>query len=180
MKTINLFCGPKERLFKIFLPKLKELCEYLEELEKRLTDENSLDEIVPFFDIVSKWHDEGVESLILGFQRVNYGQYDEAMKNLRILHALFIRAGRDRFGWNCTGYGEKVTEDKVYLGRVYGIKNKNIRYWKKCKNDPKKNWGIPEMENLNEHDVISQHAKKFMISCIGMMTIAIKRLENSF
>ena len=124
---------------------------------------NALDDIITFFNIVSKWHDRGLEDIIERIERTNYGQHDCLIKNLQALNACFIRYGRCEYGWNRTKFGERVTKDNVFLGDINGLFTNPISFWEKSPNQAK--------------DIVRQQAYEFIkMNSIGMLNL-IKEIE---
>lgn len=160
-KMIKSFFANPEKKFITLKDEFQELRAVLEQVQE---SDDSCIEIVDFFDSVSKWHDRGVEDFINAFDRVNYGQYDEVLKNLQILQSHFVKAGRTEFGWNRTRHGETVTADKVFLGNIYGLATLPVSSLKGQKDCPKGGWGYPNMEHLNSYDVCNNQAADFIDS----------------
>lgn len=171
-------------LFKRPLKKVKALMPELKELRSNLLKSRAakewVEEIVYFFDYVSKWHDRESElkDLVTALKDVNYGQFTEITDKLDTLQAHFINAGRQRFGMNRTKKDETVTADKVFLGNVFGLFTKPVSFWRQKKDEPKGGWGFANMEYLNSYDVISRQAGAFMSSHIDPMVSIINDLER--
>jgi len=128
----------------------------------RETDE-PLNEIVIFFDEVSKVHDRGIDDLVSAFKDANYnGRYNDVLEKLEILQRHLVSAGRAQYGWNRTKPGQTVTEENVFLGNIYGLFTHPVRFWKRTKDEKKGNWGYPNMESLNSYDVVSIQARDFV------------------
>ncbi|MBP8994003.1 MAG: hypothetical protein KBG30_09345 [Bacteroidales bacterium] len=172
----SLFSRPEKDLRKI-MPELKDLKDILNVIDKK---SDSLEGIVDFFAVISKWYDnmDDLDRILQKFKKVNYGQYDDIIKQINTLQVHFLKAGRDQYGYNRTKRGENVTDDNVYLGNIYGLFTLPVSRWKKAKNSPKGGWGFPGMENLNSYDVVSWQAKKFMDSHIESIIKAIDSLEK--
>jgi len=168
-----MFAKPERKLTAL-KTELFVLRRYLEEASKT---NDPLTEIVSFFDVISKWHDRGLKDVIMAFEVVNYGQYDEVLENLRTLDAHFSNAGRCQFGWNRTKRGERVTADRVFLGGINGLFTHPVSFWKQGKDEKKGGWGFRNMEHLNAYDVVSQQAKDFMDSHFSSMISIVKELE---
>lgn len=179
MKTLFffLFTRPKSELKKL-MPELREFANVI----YRASRLESLDGIVTFFDQVSVWHDRSdeISSIIEKFKRANYGQqYNQIIENLSTLEAHFYNAGREQFGWNRTMSGEKVTEEKVYLGNIFGLFTHPVSFWKRKKDEKKGGWGFPNMEHLNAYDVVSRQARGFINSHVDSMTTCVTRLTTA-
>ena len=168
-----IFTKPEKRITAL-LPEFRQL---RQTLQRASESRDPLTEIVHFFDKVSMWHDRGISDLTATFEKINYGQYNEVIKKLRTLQAHFINAGREPYGWNRTKHGETVTEDNVYLGNIYGLWTKTVRFWKQRKDEKKGGWGYSGMDHLNAYDVVSEQARKFMASHTGPMIAIINDLE---
>jgi hypothetical protein len=168
--------SPKDKLEKL-VPELKELSNELQRLQ-RASESDPLYAIVPFFDQVSRWHDRSGEilELIKDFKSVNWGQYTPLIEELDVLQIRFVNAGRDRYGWNRTYPGERVTEDRVFLGDIYGLFTHPVSYWKQKRDKKKGGWGFSGMEHLNAYDVVSQQASCFLLSHTGPMLRIIQIL----
>lgn len=168
--------SPKKQLKKL-VPELMELSNELQRVQ-RASESDPLCAIVPFFDQVSRWHDRSSEirDLIKDFKKGNWGQYTPLIEALELLQNHFVNAGRDKSGWNRTQKGETVTEDRVFLGNIYGLFTHPVSFWKQRKDKKKGGWGFSGMEHLNSYDVVSQQASRFMLSHIGFMLRIIQIL----
>lgn len=168
-----IFAKPERKLTALN----QEFRELRQALQRVAESRDPLTEVVHFFDIVSKWHDRGINDIIAEFKEVNYGQYDEMLKKLRTLQEHFVNAGRCEYGWNRTKPGEPVTAEKVFLGNIFGLWTKTVAYWKNQKDEQKGGWGFPGMDDLNAYDVVSRQARQFMASHTGPMIIILNDLE---
>lgn len=164
-----------EKLLAALMPALRELRANLRSVE---FSRDPLADIIRFFNFVSPWQDRGLRDVIAAFRDVNYGQYDDVLEKLKTLQLHFERAGRSKYGWNRTKPGETVTEDNVYLGNIFGLWTKTVRFWKERKNEPKGGWGFSGMEHLNPYDVVSEQARKYMETHIGPMWELITGLDQ--
>lgn len=173
-RLMAVFFRPKNRFKEVF----SELNKLREELEAKVETNDPLSEIVHFFDVVSRWHDRGVNDIIIAFEKVNYGQYDHILEKLRALQGHFVLAGRNPFGWNRTEKEQDVTEDNVYLGNIYGLFTKTVNFWKKGKYEKKGGWGFSGMEHLNAYDVVSGQARSFMLSHTRPMIKIISEISS--
>ena len=162
--------SPKNKLKKL----VPELMELSNELQKIQQVSDPLCAIVTFFDQISRWHDRSSEirDLIKDFKEVNWGQYDLLIEALDLLQIQFFNAGRDKYGWNRTNRGETVTEDRVFLGNIYGLFTHPVSFWKQRRDEKKGGWGLSGMEHL----IVSQQASQFMLSHIGFMLRIIQIL----
>lgn len=142
--------------------------------------QEGIDTIVPFFNLVSPWHDDN-PLVSIANQLEKFGGEDivGVVEDLQELSIHFCQAGQNESGWNRTKPRQVVTEDDVYLGNVYGLWTKTVAFWKTCKDNPKGGWGFGRMEDLNSYDVISNQAGDFMASHIGPMVEIIERLESA-
>lgn len=158
-----------------------ELNQLSSSLAKITTIDDKLSAIVMFFDTVSKWHDRSGElsALIAEFEQSNFrGQYNEVLEKLRVLRQHIQNAGRSTYGWNRTIPGQRVTDEHVFLGNVFGLFTLTVSYWKTTKGEPKggfAHWG-GNMGEFNSHDIISQQAQGFMDSHIRPMREIIDSL----
>lgn len=168
-----MFVKPERKLTALNL----EFQQLRQALQRLSESRDPLTEIVQFFDSMSRWHDRGIGDLIAAFEEVNYGQYDAVLEKLRTLQKHFENAGRCEYGWNRTKRGETVTADKVFLGNIYGLFTHPVSFWKQRKDEERGGWGFSGMENLNAYDVVSQQARKFMVSHVGPMIAILDNLE---
>lgn len=181
LKRIRAFFADPVKELAVLLIELRDL-----KLDLKFAAESSdpLSAIVHFFDSVSRWHDRGLGDIIAAFEAVNFGQYDGVLENLRILETHFKRAGRGAM--NRTKRGQTVTEDSVYLGNIFGLWTKTVRFWKSKKDGTRGLWkdgiwdGHPAVEGKNPYDVVSDQARHFMDSHIGPMIRIIGELESVF
>lgn len=125
-------------------------------LRKRAVTE-PMEALVEYFDLASYWEDKDLEKLLklLNFRK-NGENAAELVKDFNDL----ISSSRQPFGWNRTKTGEKVTQDKVYLGNIWGLFTKPVSYWLQVKDAPKGGWGwqnsTKKWDELNAYDVILQ------------------------
>lgn len=171
------------------LTELRELMPQLTELKhelQKLRHGEGIDQIVPFFNLVSPWHDRRllvpIRREIEAFDLWSYG---EIVEDLDALTVHFRQAGRDSCGMNRTEPGQTVTEDNVFLGDIYGLFTNPVSFWRRRKNNPKNPWkggiygGIDYLRTRNEYDVVSDQAREFMNSHINPMCEIIERLERA-
>lgn len=177
-KRVSILLSSPEDQLKKLVSELLDLRNELEQASSESTD--PLSAIVPFLDKVSKWHDRvgEISDLIKAFGEVNWGQYTLLIEALEELQQHFINAGRDRYGWNRTNPGEKVTEDRVFLGNICGLFTHSVSYWKEKKDEKKGGWGFSGMDTLNSYDVVCKQAHQFMLSHTGPMLSSIQTLTN--
>lgn len=173
-KRVKAMFAKPERKLTALNPELQQL---RQALQRASESRDPLNEIVHFFDTVSKWHDRGIGDLIAAFEEVNYGQYDVVLEKLQTLQKHFVNAGRCEYGWNRTKRGETVTADKVFLGNIYGLFTHPVSFWKQRKDEKKGGWGFSGMEYLNPYDVVSQQARQFMDSHTGPMIAILNYLQ---
>ncbi len=179
MMRIRDFLGNPNQKVAVLLP---ELLQFRNEL-RRIRDYSPyrpMDAIVDFFNIVSQWHDRQQEigQIILALQEVNHGQYEELINQLQLLRKHICNAGRDPYGWNRTEKSEVVTEDKVFLGNIFGLFTHPVSKWKQGQDVPKGGWGFSGMEHLNPYDVTSDQALTFLRGHIQAMCDILDWLEN--
>lgn len=168
-----MFARPERKLTEI-MPELRELRQALRSAYRA---DDALFILVKFFNIISMWHDRGIKDIIDAFKEVDYGQYGEIIESLETLQKHFVRAGRDKFGYNRTEPNQTVTDENVFLGDRCGLSTKPISFWKKHKGDKKGGWGYPGMEHLNAYDVVSDQARNFLNSHVAPMIEIINKLE---
>lgn len=168
--------GPKpEQILASVMPELIQLRDQLRRLAQ---SSDSLDTIVRFFDIVSRWHDRGLQDVVDAFEKRNKGgRHDAIIEKLGTLSAHFHMAGRDLFGWNRTRLGQTVTQADVFLGNIWGLFTKPAYFWMQQKDAPKGGWGFEGMDHLNPYDVVSDQARQFMASHIAPMVKIIGELD---
>lgn len=125
-KRLKAFFAKPGRKLSAVMPELHQLREVLSRISQ---SRDPFTEIVPFFNTVSVWHDRGIDDLIVAFEEVNDGQYDEVLRKLRTLQRHFENAGRCRYGINRTKRGERVSADKLFLGGIYGTFTHPVSFW---------------------------------------------------
>ncbi len=86
-----------------------------------------LERLVEFFDEISKFQDEGDFETGIELRMKEY--IPQGYILLKRINADLKRFGREKYGWNRTEKGEKVTLDNVYLGNVYGINTFTVLKW---------------------------------------------------
>jgi hypothetical protein len=132
-----------------------------------------LSALVSFFNIVSPWHDRGIDDLRNAFVAIGGDEHKEILQKIEALQKHFRNAGRDKSGMNRTDPGEMVAPDKVFLGGIHGLFTRSIPEWEKGKNEPKGGWGHYDPNGYfaarNSYDVVSDKARQFMTSHIGPM-----------
>lgn len=171
MKLLKLF--PAMFLFWYPRKKLRAIVLELQRLSPKLKEfgesKDPIPTIVQFFDEVSKWYDRRAEiqklSTIFGW--INFGQHDKTIENLKKLDVHFCNAGA-RYGWNRTEKGEEVTEDKVFLGNISGIRRLSVSYFTKTINN-----------NSLTYFTITLQARDFMKLHIDPMIKSINHLKKS-
>lgn len=145
-----IFIKPERKIFALSV----KMMELRHTLERASISNDSLTEIIYFFDIVSKWCDRGgVKDLIEVFDKVNYGQHDDVLKKLRTLQWHFLNVGRSQDGRNRTKYGETVTPEKVFLGGIFGLPIRNILFWAHKEDDTCKIVSIQAKELISFHSI---------------------------
>lgn len=174
-RLFSLLANPRKKLEKI-LPELVDLKLYLRQMDLS----NPLDEIVRFFDRVSKWHDREAEIRYIWnvLKNGDYGQNGELIVAVCDLELHFRHAGREQYGWNRTKPGETVTEDKIYLGGIYGLFTLTVAQWRPKKDEEKGGWGFLNMEDLNAYDIVSLQAGEFMEKHRGKMIEDIECIQR--
>jgi hypothetical protein len=158
-----LLSDPRKKLVEL-VPELLKLRTYL---RRGIDIRETLPAIVDFFDVVSRWHDRGLQDVIAPLLAVNYSQYDEVIAKLRQLEGHFQRAGRDESGMNRTKPGEMVRASQVFLGNVYGLFTHPIPFWVERRDETK---GVhPDFPTMNAYDLVCAQARRFMTSHMGPM-----------
>lgn len=166
-----LISDPRTKLAAI-MPELIELRNFLSWVE----EEDSLYNIVRFFERTSPWHDRGLRDVIEDFTRVNYGQWNEVIAALDALEELFMYSGRSEYGWNRTKPGERVTENNVFLGDVHGLFTHPVRYWIKKKDEAK--GAHPDFPNMNAYNLVFGQAQRIIRSHARPMIDLISKVET--
>ena len=171
----DYFGNPKQKVTTL----LPELLKFRNELLETVNMQ-PLDGIVRFFNATSIWHDreEELGQIVVALQEVNYGQYEVIINQLTLLCQNVRNAGRDSYGWNRANKGESVTDDKVFLGNIFGLWTFPVSEWKKSKNEMKGTFAYPGMKHLNAYDVVSDQAWQFMRSHVQPMCDCIEWLNR--
>ena len=167
-----LLADPRKKLREIMMD-FTEFSRFLRRIGDRPQHE-PLDEIVDFFNRVSRWHDRGLNDVIASFRAVNYGQWDGAIRALEALDAHFVNAGRNPYGMNRTERGEAVTAGKVFLGGVWGLFTHPVLYWVRQRGEPK--GAHPDFPSMNAYDLVLNQARRFMKSHTAPMLELIAEL----
>lgn len=176
-KRVKAMFVKPERKLTALKPELQQL---RQALERASESRDPLTEIVHFFDTVSRWHDRGIDDLIVAFEEMNYSQYDEMLEKLRTLQKHFENAGRSEYGWNRTKRGEMVTADKVFLGNIYGLFTLPITRWREESAGRPTTWShllaSEGMDGMSPRDVVTRQARQFMASHTGPMIAILSNL----
>lgn len=131
MKKVSFFSGlffsSKKTIEKI-QPQLQSLEEEIKAIEAM---ENKVEAIVRLFQVISPIQDAGGFSQeIFDLKKHNRdGKFNGQIEALGILQKHFRNAGRSEYGMNRTVKGEEVTNEKVFLGNVFGVWTKTAAYW---------------------------------------------------
>jgi len=162
------------------LPDLLNLQLKLKSVRSALVIDSSekLDLLVEFFNLTSPWHDRGLYDITNLLRGV-------PCPTLRVLEKLdvhFEQAGRNKYGWNRTMRGERVTADKVWLGGICGLFTLTIPDWQEGKDSPKNYWDGTGWENycrgMNSYDMICKTAIGFMQSHLDPMIDLIEAISK--
>ena len=165
----SIFSRPGRQLDKL-LPELRDLREGIRPL---LHQQDRLTALVAFFNLVSPWQDrDGLSEMITAFKKVNYGQYTNIVNYLTMLQEQIVSGGRSLNGWNRTEPGELVTDDKVYLGDVFGIWTFTVAEFKRRKDDSRTVDGRNGLK-LNAYDIVSDYQARRMMHTVGASIIEI-------
>jgi hypothetical protein len=129
---------------------------------------NPFDQIVLFFDAVSRREDKGdiAEAVRLCDEAEIRADF---LNDLHVINAHMNNAGRDMNGMNHTVPGQRVTAADVYIGGKYGLFTRTVAEWKSLAGDPKH----------SEHYKLAQKiAKEYLESHVPLME-AIERLTRN-
>ncbi|MFA4942461.1 MAG: hypothetical protein WC564_02380 [Patescibacteria group bacterium] len=131
MKKVNfftsLFFSSKKTIEKI-QPQLQSLEVEINKIEAM---ENKVEAIVKLFQVISPIQDTGGFSQEI-FELKSHnsdGKLTAKIEALEVLQKHFHNAGRSKYGINRTDKGEEVTNEKVFLGNVFGLWTKTAAYW---------------------------------------------------
>jgi len=150
MKKVNFFSGLFLSSSQKNLYKLEILEAEIRKIEKM---ENKVESIVRLFQIISPYQDAGgfIQDIINLKKQNQGGKFSSQIRALQILQMHIENAGRDKNGYNRTVKGERVTEEKVFLGDVRrGLSINAAAYWLREKSNLEKNF----------RSFISEDAKK--------------------
>lgn len=167
---VYLFFNPRKRISAL-LGSLKPL---KDGLVKFRTVTDGVEAITEFFNVVSPIQDsDPVAATLKAFKAANWlGKYNSVIERLEGIQAHIRKAGREQYGWNRTGKGEMVTDERVFLGNIYGLFTKTVAFWKTTKNDEKGEFGgFSGMEHLNCYDVVSRQATNFIKSHLPVIDL---------
>lgn len=137
---------------------------------------NQLNRIVGFFVLISPWHDRLTEfwQMLELFEKVNYGQYNLLIFQIKALLKHLENAGRDMCGYNRTDTGQEVTPSNVFLGGVeeIGVKTYNVTHWQNLADN------TPGICNDLGYTKVCNIAKQFTDSHIPLLLHIISSLES--
>lgn len=143
---------------------------------------DALSAIVAFFNTTSPWHDRGLYQVVRDMKDLNSPRHASMINPLTELVLQISMTGRVEFGWNRTAPGELVTEDNVYLGDIWGLWTKTVRFWKTRRDDKKgtHGWAAPGnyFASRNCYDLVSDQARGFIGDHIPVMVELIDRLTH--
>jgi len=125
---------------------------------------NPLDQIVEFFSLTSSVQDTLQEITL----QEDYFTQPEYMQVIAIRRALGDM-GRCENGWNRTRKGENVTEDKVFLGNIFGIWTFSVAWFKREYN----HGGFTAIQ----YGQIQEQARRFMVSHMTHLTTVLDGKE---
>lgn len=165
-----LFFNPKKEIVAL-LTLLKPL---KDDLVRFRTVDDGVAAIVEFFNVISPVQDsDPVTATLKAFKVANWrGKYDSIIVKLEEIHTHIRNAGRDEYGWNRTRKGEMITDERVFLGNIYGLFTKTVAFWKATKDDEKGEFsGFSGMEHLNCYDVVSRQAASFIKSHLPVVDL---------
>lgn len=148
------------RLLETMKPKLNEL---EEELKKIDAMDNKVEAIVRLFQIISPLQDTGGFSQeIFELKKYNCNdKFNTQIKAIEVLQEHFQNAGRSAYGINRTTRGEEITNEKVFLGNLFGLHTKTADYWLSEKSKLEKNFRRDISKNpeqpISEWYIINDH-----------------------
>jgi hypothetical protein len=141
-----------------------------------LSDLAPLDRIVKFFVLIAPWYDRLTEfwQMLELFEKVNYGQYNLLIFQIKALIKHLENAGRDICGYNRTDKGQEVTPSNVFLGGVeeIGVKTHTVAYWQNLADT------TPGICNDLGYKTVCNIAKQFTDSHIPLLLYIISSLES--
>ncbi len=109
-------------------PMVKEFQDILEKYKEVPNDsKGAITHLIAFMEDVSKFQDKGYFSNGHQFKMEKY--FPEYYETANSLNRHLENAGREKYGWNRTTKGEKVTLDNVYLGNIEGLFTLPARKW---------------------------------------------------
>jgi hypothetical protein len=151
------FFGIKNKAEKEAVNILLEGYQKLKQVESELHKEHAFKVLVDFFNATSTMHD----SLPIIIEALKNNK--KASVALGAFQAELKKGGRDPYGINRTEKGERVTNDKVYLGDIYGLHTLNITKWLKSDHAKKDYKGSYSGKKLG-FNPIYQQAENFVES----------------
>ena len=148
------------------IPQLVQLKTELRETESM---RDRLSAFVLFFDILSRWQDDKSEldQVIKAFSESNFlGKHHNVIERLTALRLRFELAGRGETGTNRSKVGQKVTDEMIFVGNIYGLDMMPVSHWKKQADEPKgflvgTDWEF-RCKDMSEYEVIVCLAENFM------------------
>ncbi|MBX4189494.1 hypothetical protein KW785_02775 [Candidatus Parcubacteria bacterium] len=165
------------------LPLLRVFREKLQDVERQISQGDSLGAIVRFFGIVSNIQDKDIVwDTYKAYIDAEESAPDKIVALLDTLVVHIHNAGREEYGMNRTMSGQMVTADDIWLGGVCGLSTKQISYWARQKDSPRGEWAGTHWEtyckDMNAYDVVSRQAREFMEGHIRPMRELIDELEK--
>lgn len=137
--------------------------------------------IVPFFAVVSPWSDKLGKLQDIHRRLFHSNCRDEQISKIIVglneLCAYLDDVARSCYsgGMNRSWKGEEVTEDKIFLGEVFGY-SRPVWFWKKHRDDPK-SYFLPGVQEMSSYDVVSVEARDFINAHATKIIKAVDNLE---
>ena len=129
---------------------------------------SGIESITWFFSSMSEIFDnDPLAPYIERLKRINHSEVQEIADILTIIRRHYINSGRCEYGMNRTEKGRSVSDSDIFLGSIFGLNTHTVSYWKETREEPKRDWGFPGMENMNCYDVVSQQAYQFIHSHVN-------------
>ena len=179
MSILSFLKNPKKKALESLKPNLVVLKTKLEQIKQDMERGNTsaFQQVIDLFNAASIQHDAmGVYTKQLA--QLQDAKCTDEIETLSVLIKHITNAGRVPHGINRTKPGETVTGDNTYWRPIFGLHTKTLNYWESCKNNAKGGWGYPNMDHLNEFDVIENDVKKFIKSHVEPMIRLIEKIES--
>ncbi|QQS61062.1 MAG: hypothetical protein IPN70_04220 [Candidatus Moraniibacteriota bacterium] len=98
---------------------------------------NPFDGILLFFTALHFWQDRKIKNLILELEEVNYGQFHQTIKNLKVLQGFLIDVEQNKNVFQPKGIElEKIpTPETIFIKGNSGMGIQTLRFWKEKRNE---------------------------------------------